>query len=71
MHKHFPVLGFFILVLTACGADTEQQNAPPPPATEQTDKGTKVRIGSDGVNVETDKVDIKISSDSGAVRIGD
>ncbi len=71
MKKHLPIAAILFLGLTACGNDSEQHNEAPPPAATETDKGTKVRVGGDGVNVETDKVNIDISTDSGSVEIGD
>jgi len=75
MKMHLPIVALLFLGLTACGNGTEADqvnDAPAPAAAEaEAEKGTQVRIGGDGVNVQTDKVDINISSDSGTVRIGD
>lgn len=75
MKTQLVIVALLFIGLTACSSDTttDQQDSAPAaaPAAAEGDKGTQVRIGGDGVNVETDKVDINISADSGTVRIGD
>lgn len=57
--------------LTACGdAPQEETQVPAEQTSAPTEeKGTSVSIGSDGIKVESDKVDVNISSDSGKVEV--
>ena len=76
---YFLIATAIVLSLTACSGAQQSPEAgqAPPPAQEQgsaqpaaeEQKGTEVNVGSEGVDVKSEKVDVKVSADSGKVHV--
>ena len=79
MKKPLTLIAFStLLLLGACGGDPKPQ-PPPEPAPVQPDKpakssqpeepGTSIRIGDDGVKIDSKGTNVSLSGDSAAVEI--
>ena len=72
MKKPLTLVCSLAILSFACGGQAESHESPQAPPAEtatQEQSGTSISIGQDGLNVESDKVDINISSDSGKVEV--
>ncbi len=67
-----PILAFTALTALTCCNEPPKEDPPPAPApvpSAQEEKGTSVVIGEGGVQVESDKVDVNVTTDTAGVKV--